>query len=632
MEKIDTLPKLLKSNYEKYGAKGIALRRKEFGLWTEYSWKDYYDKVKYFGLGLLSLGFKKGNKLAIIGDNDPEWYWAEIGALSIGGIAFGIYVDCMPPEIKYYLEHSDATFVVAHDQEQVDKVLLLKEEIPTLRKIIYWEPKGLWNYKDPLLTSFEELEKFGREYEKKHPDLFEETLENGKSDDIAVFCYTSGTSGLPKGAMLTHKYLTKTVELWANVDNVKDRENYFSYIPPAWATEQFLGITMGLVKAWIVNFPEEPETAQKDLREIGPSRLFYGARLWESVASLIQAKIAETTTLKRFFYNFALNKAGYPMVRAKIAKKNPGLFLRAFYAFMWLALLRPLQNKLGLSNLQVGYTAGAAIAPATMELFHALGINIKNLYGATEMGIISIHRDGDIKFESVGKVLPQCEIKISEEGEILAKGPMIFGGYYKNEEASRQKFRDGWYCTGDAGHLDDDGHLIYWDRISEVMEIADGSKFSPQFIEVRLRFSPYIRDVMVVGGKERPFVTAIIDIDYDNVSKWAEKRHIAYTTYVDLSQKPEVRQLILDEIEGINRVLPESIRVRKFLDLHKEFDADEAEIPRTKKLKRDFLVKRDKELIDSMYQDEESCTIRTEVTYRDGRKGSVEAQVFINSV
>lgn len=632
MEKIDTLPKLLRRNYQKYGDKGVAMRRKEFGLWTEYSWKDYYEQVKYFGLGLLSLGFKKGDKLAIIGDNDPEWYWAEIGALAIGGIAFGIYVDCMPPEIKYYLEHSDAEFVVAHDQEQVDKVLLLKEQIPSIKKIVYWEPKGLWNYQDQLLISFSEIVQLGQEYEAKNPTLFEETVELGSSEDMAVFCYTSGTSGLPKGAMLTHKCLMKTVELWAAADKVKERENYFSYIPPAWATEQFLGISMGLDKAWIVNFPEEPETAQKDLREIGPTRLFYGARLWESVASLVQAKIAETTAVKRISYNFALKNAGYPMIKCLREKKNPGLLLRALHAVMWLLVLRPLQNKLGLSNLKVGYTAGAAIAPATMEFFHAFGINIKNIYGATEMGIITIHRDGDIKFESVGKVLSECEIKISEEGEIMARGPMVFVGYHKNEEATREKFQDGWYCTGDAGHLDEDGHLIYWDRISEVLEIADGSKFSPQFIEVRLRFSPYIRDVMVVGGKERPFVTAIIDIDYDNVAKWAEKKHIAHTTYTDLSQKPEVRQLILKEIEGVNRVLPEAIRVQKFLNLHKEFDADEAELTRTKKLKREFLVKRYRELIDSMYQHKESYKIRTEVTYRDGRKGSIEAEVFMNSV
>ena len=633
MEKnTETLPKMLRKNYEKYGDKAIAMRRKDLGIWNEYTWKDYYEQAKYFALGLRNYGFREGDKLAIIGDNDPEWYWAELGALSVGGIAFGIYVDCMPPEIKYYLEHSDARFVVAHDQEQVDKVLQLKKEIPDIKKIIYWEPKGLWDYKDPLVASFLEIEMAGREYEKEHPGLFEQMVEKGKPDDIATFCYTSGTTAQPKGAMLTHKCLLETVELWASADKVTDREDYFSYISPAWVTEQLLGISMGLLKAWAVNFPEEPETVQEDLREIGPKRLFYGARLWEGVASLIQVKITEATALKRFMYNLALKYAGYPMAKCLREKRKPSIPLRILHAIMWLLVLRSLQDRLGLSKLKAGYTAGAAIAPATMELFHALGVNLKNLYGATEMGVVTLHRDGDIKFESVGIALDGCELKIAENGEILAKGPSIFTGYYKNPEATREKFKDGWYCSGDAGSIDGDGHLIYWDRISEILEIADGSKFSPQFIEVRLRFSPYIRDVMAVGGKERPFVSAIVNIDYANMGKWAEKRHIPYTTFVDLSQKPEVRELIRKEIEAVNRIIPETVRVKRFISLHKEFDPDEAELTRTRKLKRELLEKRYEGLIDAIYRDEESYKVKTEVTYQDGRKGMMEAAVFINKV
>jgi len=628
----DTLPKILRKNYEKYGARSVAMRRKEFGIWTEYTWDDYYNHVKYFALGLLSLGFKKGDKLAIIGDNDPEWYWAEMSALAIRGVAFGIYVDCMPDEIKYYLEHSDAMIVVAHDQEQVDKILQLRTAIPDLKKIIYWDQKGLWNYRDDLLASFEEIENSGRQYERDHPDAFENILQQGDSEDIAIFCYTSGTTGSPKGAMLSHTNLLHTVKLWSSADNMQEHEDYFSYIPPAWVTEQFLGICMGLTKAWVVNFPEDAETAQKDLREIGPRRLFYGARLWEGVASLIQAKIAEASPLKRWSYNFALKRAGYPMAQCKRAKREPDLLLKILYELMFLLVFRPLQNKLGLTNLQVGYTAGAAIAPQTMELFHAFGVNIKNLYGSTEIGVVSIHPDGDVKFESVGKICDGCDVKISEEGEIMAKGPAVFVGYYKNEEETRKKFKDGYYRTGDAGYFDNDNHLIYWDRLSEILELSNGSKFSPQFIEVRLRFSPYIRDVMVIGGKERDFVVAMINIDYDNVGKWAERQHLSYTTYVDLSQKKEVCELIKKETDGVNHALPEDVRIKRFINLHKEFDADEAELTRTRKLKRDLLEKKYEKLIQSMYNGKSTYKVETEVTYQDGRRGIMQADVSINEL
>jgi len=631
-EDMDTLPKMLKGNYQRYGNKRIAMRRKEFGIWTEYTWQDYYEHVKYFGLGLLSLGFSEGDKLAVIGDNDPEWYWAELGALAVGGIVFGIYVDSMPPEIEYYLEHSEARFIVAHDQEQVDKVLQLREAIPDIKRIIYWEPRGLWDYQDPLIASFAQVENAGKKYESEHPGLFEKNLEKRKSADVAVLCYTSGTTKQPRGAMLTHRCLVETVRLWAAEEKAGEHEDYFSYISPAWATEQILGICMGLEKAWVINFPEGPETAQKDLREIGPRRLFYAARLWEGVASMVQAKIAETTSLKRFFYNLALKKAGHPMASCQRENERPGIFLKFFHTLMWLLVFRPLQSRLGLSNLRVGYTAGAAVAPAIMELFHALGINIKNIYGFTEMGIASFHRDEDIKFESVGRVMSECDMRISESEEIMVRGPSIFAGYYKDEEETRNRFENDWYLTGDAGHFDDEGHLIYWDRVSEISEIADGSKFSPQFIEVRLRFSPYITDVMVVGGEKRPFVIAIVDISYDNVGKWAEARHISYTTYADLSQKPEVCQLIRQEIEQVNRILPDLVRVKRFINLHKEFDPDEAELTRTRKLKRKLLENRYQEIIEAVYQQRESHRVRTEVAYRDGMKRIIEAEVFINKV
>ena len=629
---VDTLPKLLVGNYKKYGDKKIALRRKDLGIWNEYTWKDYYEHVKYFGLGLLSLGFKPGDKLAIIGDNDPEWYWAEIGAQAVGGIPFGIYVDCMPSEIKYYLEHSEARFIVARDEEQVDKLLSLTEEIPDIKKIVYWDPKGLWKTQEPLLASFEEVEEAGREYEKGNSGLFEELVEKGKGEDIAIFCYTSGTTGLPKGAMINHNALISAAGSMAAINKIEEFEDYLSYICPAWAAEQLIGISIGLLKAMMVNFPEEPETVQHDIREIGPKRVFYGARLWEDVASLIQVKIAEGVAIKRFFYNLAL-KVSYAFAQAKEEKKEPKLtMLRFINLLMRFMVFRPLRDKVGLLNIKTGFTAGAAIAPETMELFHSFGVNLKNMYGSSEFLILSMHRDGDIRCETVGKVLDGCEAKISEEGEILAKGPVTFTGYFKDPEKTAKKFKDGWFCSGDAGYIDKEGHLVYWDRVEDLIGLPDGTKFAPQFIEIRLRFSPYIRDVMVVGGEDKPFVSALVNTDYGNVWKWAERERIPYTTYVDLSQRPEVRELILKEVQRVNRVLPDSAKIKRFVSMHKEFDPDEAELTRTRKLKRELLEGRYQQLIDAMCQDEEVIVLKAPVTYRDGRKGIVESKVFVNEV
>ena len=537
----------------------------------------------------------------------------------------------MSSEIKYYLEHSDARFIVARDEEHVDKVLDLKEEIPDMKNIIYWDVKGLWKTEEPLLTSFENVEEAGREYESENPGLFEALVERGKGDDIAVFCYTSGTTGLPKGAMITHTALVFTADSWAAADRVGKHEDYLSYISPSWITEQFLGISLGLLKAMVVNFPEEPETVQKDLRQIGPKRVFYGARLWEDVASLIEMKIAEGRAVNRLFYSLAL-KISKAYFQAKAQKKPVTALLKFLHRIMQLTVFRPLKDQIGLLNLKSGYSAGAAIAPETMELFHKYGVNLKNVYGATEFGVVCLHRDGDIRYETVGRVLDGFEVSISEGGEILVKGPSTFVGYYKDPEGTAKKFMDGWYCTGDAGYIDKGGHLIYWDRVEELLELPDRTKFAPQFIEVRLRFSPYIRDVMVAGGGDKPFVSALINIDYENVGKWAERKRIPYTTYVDLSQRPEVRELMLKEVTRVNRLLPIAAKIKKFVSMHKEFDPDEAELTRTRKLKRTLLEDRYQELIDAMYQDEEIIMLRAPVTYRDGRKAVVEAKVFVNEV
>jgi len=626
----ETLPQWLLRSYRRYGDKKVAMREKDYGIWQEYTWKDYYQNVKYFCLGLISMGFSAGDKLSILGGTEPEAYWAALAAQAAGGITIGIFPDCMPPEVKYFVEHSESKFLVCEDQEQVDKALEIKEELPHLKKIIYWDPKGLWFYDDPMLMSFSEVQEQGKRYEAEHPGSFEEMVERGRGDDIAAIGYTSGTTGLPKGALLTHQNLLVVTHNLHKLSPVKDRDELFIFIPPAWPPAYWLGLGWGLVSGAALNMPEKPETMMEDFRAIGPHICAFVPRHWELFAGLIKVKIADSTFLKRVMYNWGL-KIGYKMVEFTEKKKKPPIWLKVLFSLANFSVLSPLKDKLGLARIRSAFTGGTAISPDMIRFFRALGVNLKNFYGISECGFVTITRDDDVRFDSIGPLVDGVEVKISEKGELLVKSPAVFQGYYKNPEATAKALGDGWYHTGDACYMDKDGHIIYLDRVDELQELADGAKFAPQFTEVRLRFSPYIRDALVVGN-QRPYVTAIINIDFENVGKWAETRRIAYTTLVDLSQKPEVRELVREEIRGVNRVLPEAARIKKFVNLHKDFDPDEAEMTRTAKLKRGLTESRYKELIDSMYSGEEQFEVKAQVKYRDGRIGWVTTEIKVNSV
>jgi long-chain acyl-CoA synthetase len=604
------------------------MRKKDYGIWNEYTWQDVYGHVKNIANGLLALGFERGDKITIIGDNDPEWFWAEWASQSLGGAAVGVYIDCIPSEVKYYIEHSDSTFVFARDQEQVDKILEILDQLPKLKKVIYWDPRGLWFYDTSKTMEIKVLEDLGQKYAKEHPGLFEEFLSQGKGEDIAVFCYTSGTTGLPKGAMLSHQNLFYAVEAMEQYNKFLPMENYLSYISPAWLTEQILGLCGGVSIPLVLHFPEKPETVQIDIRDIAPHIIFYGARLWESLASTIQVKITDSTPLKIFFYNLAL-KVSNKRLQVKERGKKIGPLSEGIHRLVDFIVFRPLRDRIGFTKNKVGYTAGAAISPDMMRLFHAIGINIKNLYGTTEASLISLHKDDDVRYETIGIPFEGCEVNISGEGEILVKSEGVFIGYYKSPEATAKVLKDGYYHTGDAG-LFDKGHLVYLDRVDEMIELPDGKKFSPQYTEIRLRFSPYVKDVMVFGGEDKPFVSAILNIDYDNVGKWAERRKMTYTTYIDLSQKKEVRELLKGIVEKVNSVLPEYARIKAFVSLHKEFDADEAELTRTRKLKRKPIEERYKDILTGIYKKRESIKVESQVAYRDGRVGMVRTEVIVN--
>jgi len=630
MDNFDTIPKLIRRNYERWSQR-TAMSMKHLGVWQRYSWAEYYEKVKYFSLGLISLGLKPGDVVCIIGDNEPEWFWGEFATQAAGGIVTGIFVDSIPSEVKYIAEHSGAKFAIVNDQEQTDKFLEIKDELPLLKKVIYWDPKGLRNYDDPILTSFAEVIRLGREYEKEHPGLFEENLEKGKGSDIAFIYYTSGTTGLPKGAVLTHQALINTARAFLDRYPLNENDDLISNFPAAWVGDSFFATIPHLLSGARLNFPEEPETIAEDTREVGPHFVIYGPRQWESLVSEIQVKMFDAHPLKRFVYNLFL-PVGYKMADFRFENKKPSLFWRALYGIAYLCLFRALKDRLGLSRVRFAVTGSSVLSLDTFRLIHAIGIELRQNYGSTEAGLISSHGKGEIKFESVGRPALGTEVRITDEGELWVRSNCLFNGYHKDDKKTAETLVNGWCRTGDAVNIDEDGHLLFIDRLEHMGQLSSGIKYAPQYVEGRLRFSPYIKDAMVIGGKDKDFVSAIINIDFAMVGKWAERNHIPYTTFVDLSQKEEVANLIQKDLVRVNSYLPEPARVRRFVLLHKEFDADEAELTRTRKLRREFMAERYKELIQAIYSNGREVKVEAPVTYRDGRKGVVSTSIKVRDI
>jgi long-chain acyl-CoA synthetase len=627
MEKRDTIPQIIRSNADRWGARA-AMSMKMFGVWHSYNWRDYYKNVKYFSLGMISLGLERGNVVGIIGDNEPPWFWGEFAVQAAGGIATGIFVDSIPSEVKYIVEHSGARFVIVNDQEQTDKLLEIRGELPLLKKVIYWDPKGLRNYDDPVLIGFDEVMELGREYEKTHPGLFEKNVDEGKGEDVAFIYYTSGTTGLPKGAILTHHALITTARGFIDRYPMDENDDLISNFPAAWVGDSFFATIPHLLTGARLNFPEEPETIAEDTREVGPNFVIYGPRQWEGLVSEIQVKILDANPLKRFVYHLFL-PVGHKIADMKFEGKTPNLLWHILHGIAYLALFRPLKDRLGLSKVRFAVTGSSVLSLDTFRLIHAIGVELRQCYASTEAGFISSHGKGDIKFESVGRPALGTSLRITGGGELLVNSDCMFMGYHKNPEKTAATLIDGWCHTGDAVNINEQGHLIFMDRLEHMGQLKTGAKYAPQYIEGRLRFSPYIKDAMVIGGKDKEYVSAIINIDFAMVGKWAERRRIPYTTFVDLSQKNEVADLVRQDLERVNGYLPEPSRVRKFVLLHKEFDPDEAELTRTRKLRREFMEQRYKDLIDAMYGDKEAVSVEAPVTYRDGRKGVVTTGIKV---
>ncbi len=630
--KSDTWPKVLRYNYEKYGDRHKAMRQKHFGIWQSYTWKDYYFSVKNLALGLLSLGFKAGDKMLIVGDSAPEWYFAELAAQSIHGISVGLYSDLTESEIKHILTNSESTFAFVEDQEQVDKLFRIKNELPLLKTIIYWRYKGLSHYRDPMLIGYRQVLELGRDYENNHPGLFEEKIATGNADDICSLIYTSGTTcEVPMGAMHSFRTIRYGSEYYLDLDPWYETDNMVSYLPPAWIFEQWFGLGCHLLSGSIMNFPEEADTQQQDIREIGPTMIFYSPRLWEWQASGVQARIQGADFLEKLTYRLFM-PVGYRMVNYKFKKQNPGLLWRLLDVLGNLCLFRPVRDSLGLISARICYTAGSTISPDVIRFFHAIKVPLKSLYGSAEGGALTGASNDDILPDTVGTLNTGVEVKITEAGEIISRQPGIFLGYYNDPTTTAGVLKDGWFHSGDSGYFTEDKHLVFVDRLKDIIELTCGDKMAPQNIESRLKFSPYIKDAWVLAGLGREYLSVVIIINHENIGHWADRRKVTYTTLTDLSQKPEVYELVGQEIAKINKDLPPACRIRKYVNLYKEFDPDEGELTQNRKLRRRFLEERYGSLIEAIYSGKTEVPIEGQIKYRDGRTGIIRTTINIKSV
>jgi long-chain acyl-CoA synthetase len=628
----DTWPKILKYNYEKYGADRMAMRHKHFGIWQPCTWKDYYLNVKHLALGLLAFGFEPGDKVIIIGDNAPQWYYAELAVQANHGVSVGLFSDLSSVEIKYFAENCEARFAVVEGQEQIDKLLRIKDSLPLLKKVVFWNYKGLAHYKDGILIGYRETLKLGEAHEAEHPGCFERSVESGRADDICAIIYTAGTTeAAPKGTVHTYRTLTAGADHLLELDPWGENDNVVPYLPPVWINEQWIGIGCHLLAAGILNFAEAPETQWRDSRETQPSIVFYGARLWESQAAMVQARILHADVIKRFTFR-RLMPIGDKMAELSYLRQKPGALLRILYFLADILLFKSIKRSLGLLNARICYTNGAMLSPDAFRFYHALNLPLKSLYGSTEGGALTGAPNDDIRPETVGPAHRLAEIRINSNGELIYRHPGLFAGYYKEPEKTSAVLKEGWFHSGDGGFIREDGHVVLLGRLSDIIKLESGDILSPQAVESRLRFSPYIKDAWVSAGPQGAYVSAIVVINYDTVSRWAGHKSVAFTTFAELSQAPEVYELMKQDIDRVNRTLPAGSRVRKFVNLNREFDPDEGELTRTRKLRRAFLENRYHTIIDAIYTGKRQASIETAAGYRDGRAGTIKTTINIESV
>ncbi len=628
-----TIPQLLRWRVGQT-PKRPALREKDFGIWNTYTWEDYYGYVRKTALGLKQIGLGKGDTVAIISDNIPELLFTAIGAHAIGAMSAGIYQTSMPHEISQICQYLKVSAVFCDNQEQVDKVLDVRDELPLVKRVIFEDPRGMREYKkDDWFIEISDLYKLGDEEHAKNPGLFESEVDKGSPDDPCHLCLTSGTTGLPKGTMMTHRnYINMGVQI-TKVDPLESTDEYVSFLPFAWIGEQMNSFGVAMATGITINFPESVETAMSDLKEIGPHFMFGAPRIYETIRSEIWLKIDQSYWLNKLLYNYFI-KVGLEAARYRMTGESMSLGLKIKAWLGTQMVFRPLVNQIGLLRLRRAYTGGAALGPELFTFYQAIGVNLKQIYGQTEItGIAYMHRDGDVRPETVGKPLPGTECKIAEDGEILSKSASVSPGYYDLPEKSEELLEGGWLHSGDAGFIDEHGHLVVIDRLSDVMHNNKGEMFSPMFLENALKFSPYIKEAVIYGNNE-DFVACLINIDPIVVGKWAEDRGISYTTYMDLSGKPEVAKLMMEQVLDVNsRAEKEHFKIKRFALLYKLLDVDDGELTKTGKIRRKFVQERYQNLYDALYDESiNEKDVEASFQYQDGQSTKVKTKIKFYSV
>ena len=633
LDGLHTFPRLL-FHHARTRPNAPAMREKDLGIWQTWSWSDVSERVRALACGLAALGFKRGDNLAIIGDNRPHLYMMMTAVQCLGGVPVPLYQDAVANEMLFVLQDAGIRFALVEDQEQVDKMLEIKDQIGSLEHILYDDPRGMRHYTQTFLHDVHELMEMGRIHDRNHPDFLNAEVEQGHYDDVSVMLYTSGTTGKPKGVCQTHAAFISAAQGGIAVDKMTADGDILSYLPMAWVGDHLFSFAQALVAGFTINCPESGETVMSDLREIGPTYYFAPPRVFESLLTSVMIRMEDAGPLKqKMFHHFmaVAKRCGASILDGKSVSTAD----RFQYWLGNLTIYGPLRNVLGMSRIRVAYTAGAAIGPELFSFYRSIGINLKQLYGQTETcAYVCLQPDGQVKSDTVGAPAPGVEIKIADNGEVLVKGPMLLKGYYKRPDATAETINpEGWFMTGDAGFLDEDGHLKIIDRAKDVGKLVNGAMYAPNYIENKLKFFQHIKEAVCFGA-DRDMVCAFINIDIGAVGNWAERRGIAYSGYTDLVAKPQVCDLIQQCVEEVNAALANDVmvadsQIHRFLVLHKELDPDDDELTRTRKVRRNFVAEKYKVLVDALYEGKSNQYIETEVKFEDGRRGKVSADLKI---
>ena len=630
-----TFPGLL-LKHSQNSADSPAFREKYLGIWQTYSWRESAEQVRALACGFAVMGLKRGDTIAIIGDNRPQLYWVFLAAQSIGAVPVPMYQDGVAEELQYVLNHAGVRFAVVEDQEQTDKLFLIKDRCSQLEEIIYKDSRGMQDYNQPFVHNYTDVQERGRAYDEENPDFFQRELAVTGPDDVAGVFYTSGTTGNPKGVQLTFSNLLVSANRFSHQEALQDDERQINYAPMAWVGDHFF-LALALSAGYSTNCPESRETLLTDLKEIGPTIFFGAPALWEGLLTTITIRMEDAGRFKRGLFRYFIDvaqRAGTDL----LDRRPVGLADRLRYWLGEVFIYGPLKNNLGLSHTRLAITGGAPLGENTFSFYRSIGINLKQIYGQTECSAYATrHHNGDARQDTVGPPCEGVEIRIADSGEILVKSPGNFAGYFKNPEATRETLtEDGWLRTGDAGIMTDDGHLKVIDRANDVGALNDGTLFAPQYIENKLKFFPYIREAVALGNA-RNYVTVFINIDLEAMGNFAERIGLSYSGYTDLSQRDEVYDLIRQNVEEVNQDLTRdsnlaSSQIKRFIVLHKELDADDGELTRTRKVRREFVGEKYRKLIDALYSDQQHVEVESEVTFEDGSKGSISADLKIYSL